>query len=80
MFLLPYYTNILLCFFLFATGSEEPEVFLPKYFQTAIRHAAHFRRVVKQLYFNVLCIIMSEIKALFCNNVYLIPYLGPWSV
>ena len=27
--------------------SDEPEVFLPKYFQAAILHAAHFRRVVK---------------------------------
>ena len=26
--------------------SGEPEVFLPKYSQTAILHAAHFRRVV----------------------------------
>ena len=26
--------------------SDELEVFLPKYSQTAIRHAAHFRRVV----------------------------------
>ena len=33
-------------FFLFALFSDEPEVFLPKYSQTAIRHAAHFRRVV----------------------------------
>ena len=27
--------------------SDEPEVFLPKYSQTAILHDAHFRRVVK---------------------------------
>ena len=33
-------------FFLFAPISDEPEVFLPEYSQTAIRHAAHFRRVV----------------------------------
>ena len=26
--------------------SDEPEVFLPKYSQTAILHAAHFQRVV----------------------------------
>ena len=32
---------------LFALFSKEPEVFLPKYSQTAILHAAHFRRVVK---------------------------------
>ena len=30
--------------------SAEPEVFLPKYSQTAILHAAHFRRVVKTFY------------------------------
>ena len=34
-------------FLLFALFSDEPEVFLPKYSQTAILHAAHFRRVVK---------------------------------
>ena len=32
--------------FLFALLSDEPEEFLPKYSQTAILHAAHFRRVV----------------------------------
>ena len=32
--------------FLFAVFSDEPEVFLPKYSQTAILHAAHFWRVV----------------------------------
>ena len=39
--------------FLFAPVSDEPEVFLPKYSQTAIPHAAHFRWVVKYLY--VIC-------------------------
>ena len=34
-------------FFQFALFSDKPEVFLPKYSQTAILHAAHFRRVVK---------------------------------
>ena len=34
------------CFCLFALVSDEPEVFLPKYSQTAILHAAHFWRVV----------------------------------
>ena len=36
-------------FFLFALFSDKPEVFLPKYSQTAIPvlHAAHFQRVVK---------------------------------
>ena len=33
--------------FLFLLVSDEPEVFLPKYSQTAIPHAAHFRRVVE---------------------------------
>ena len=47
LFLLPNYTNMLVCFFLLAIVSDEPEVFLPKYSQTAILHAAHFRRVVK---------------------------------
>ena len=34
-------------FFLFALFSDKPEVFLPKYSQTAILPAAHFRRLVK---------------------------------
>ena len=46
-FLLPNYTNILVCFFLFVIFGDEPEVFLPRYSQTAILHAAHFQRVVK---------------------------------
>ena len=33
--------------FLFALFSGEPEVFLPKYSQTAILITAHFRRVVR---------------------------------
>ena len=33
-------------FLLFALVSYEPEVFHPKYSQTSILHAAHFRRVV----------------------------------
>ena len=33
--------------FLFSLVSDEPEVFLFRYSQTAILHAAHFRRVVK---------------------------------
>ena len=40
--------NILMCFFLFAVSSDKPEVFHPKYSQTAILLAAHFRRVVKR--------------------------------
>ena len=31
---------------LFAPVSDEPEVFLPKYSQTALLHAPHFRWVV----------------------------------
>ena len=33
-------------YFLFALFSDEPEVFISEYSQTAILHAAHFRRVV----------------------------------
>ena len=33
-------------FFVFTLFSDRPEVFLPKYSQTAILHAAHYRRVV----------------------------------
>ena len=36
--------------FLFALVSDEPEVFLPKYSQTAILHAAHFWRVVNHCF------------------------------
>ena len=36
-------------FFLFALFGDEPEVFLPKYSQTVILHAAHFQRVVKSV-------------------------------
>ena len=35
---------------LIALFSDKPEVFLPKYSQTAILHAAHFRRVVNYLF------------------------------
>ena len=35
-------------FFLFELFSDKPEVFLPKYSQTAILHVAHFWRVVNQ--------------------------------
>ena len=34
-------------FLLFALFSDEPKVLLSKYSRTAILHAAHFRRVVK---------------------------------
>ena len=43
LFLPSNYINILVSFFLFALFSDEPEVFLPKYPQTAILHAVHFR-------------------------------------
>ena len=43
-----FYTSILVCFFLFAPFSEESEVFVSKYSQTAIQHAAFFRRVVNR--------------------------------
>ena len=46
LFLLPNYPNILVYFSLFALFNDEPEVFLHKYSQTAIIHAAHFKRVV----------------------------------
>ena len=49
LFLLPNYNNILVGFFLFALVSNDPEVFLPNYSQTAVLHAAHFRRVVKYI-------------------------------
>ena len=40
LFVLPNYTNISVFSFLFALFSDEPEVFLPKYSQTAILHAS----------------------------------------
>ena len=40
-------------FLLFAPHSEEPEVFLSKYSQTAILHAAHFWRLVNMIYFDI---------------------------
>ena len=36
-------------FSLFALFSDKPEVLLPKYSQTAILHAAQFRRVVNAI-------------------------------
>ena len=42
-------------FFLFALFSDEPELFLPKYSQTAILHAAHFRRVVNSNTYLLFC-------------------------
>ena len=36
------FDNFRVCFFLFEPFSDEPEVFPPKYSQTAILHAAHF--------------------------------------
>ena len=37
---------------LFALVSDETEVFIPKYSQIVILHAAHFRRVVIYAFFN----------------------------
>ena len=48
LFLLPNHTNFVVFFVPFALFSDEPEVFFPKYSQTAILHAAHFRRVVNK--------------------------------
>ena len=55
-------TQLYQCFsvlFLFTLFSDEPEVFLPKYSQTAILHAAHLRRVVK------LCLSKRASKLLY---------------
>ena len=41
--------HFLVGIFFFALFSDEPEAFLPKYFQMVILNAAHFRRVVKQV-------------------------------
>ena len=41
---LPNYTNILVCFAFFSLFSEEPEVLIREYSQTAILHAAHFQQ------------------------------------
>ena len=38
-----------MCFFLFALLSDEPEVFLTKFSQTAILNAAQFLRVVNSI-------------------------------
>ena len=43
------YFSVLFLFALF--NSDEPEVFLPEYSQTAMLHAAHFRRVAKSVYY-----------------------------
>ena len=45
MFLI-FATQYFSVFFLFVRFGNEPEVFRPKYSQTAILHAAHFRRAV----------------------------------
>ena len=39
-----------MCIFYSHYFSDDPEVFLPKYSQPAILHAAHFRRVVNPQY------------------------------
>ena len=45
LILLTSYTIFLCVFLSFALFSDEPEVSLPKYSQTAVLHASHFRRV-----------------------------------
>ena len=45
-------------FFLFTLVSDEPEVFLPKYSQTAILHAAHFQGVMNSSY--IVCIMLCR--------------------
>ena len=42
-------------FLLFALFSDKPEVFFPKYSQTAILHTSHFRRVVISY-----CVVFSD--------------------
>ena len=66
-FLLPKYNNILVGSFLFALFNE-PEVFLPKYSQTALLHAAYFRRVVTRkihsLYKTIWCVpVLARARA-----------------
>ena len=41
-------------FLVFVLITEEPEVVLPKYPQTAILHAAHIRRVVNSAFMDLL--------------------------
>ena len=47
-------------FCLFAPVSDEPEVFIPKYSQTAILHAAHFRRVVNLQHKSGVCTVIAS--------------------
>ena len=52
-------------FFLFAPVSDEPRVFLPKYSQTAIPHAAHFPDLHHAMYLRytfVLQIIGEDVR------------------
>ena len=49
-------------FFLFALFSDEPEVFLPKYSQTAILHGAHFRRVLSKIRARLGVVDLSKIR------------------
>ena len=63
--LLPNFSNILVFLCLFALFSDEPEVFLPKYSQTAKRHAAHFWRGVNVPFYSRYT--LYEISSVFDN-------------
>ena len=67
VFLIFYYPTIPIfeCVsFLFAPFSEEPEVSLPKYSQTAILHSAHFQRVVNTHFINSYNPLKRKMKSL----------------
>ena len=46
-------------FFLFTLFSDEPDVFRPKYSQTAILHNAHFQMVVIMSTYSIVIMIMT---------------------
>ena len=58
--------------FLFSLFSDEPEIFLPKYSQTEILDASHFRWVVNETLFTllVLLIIVGSVKVIFLSYRY----------
>ena len=62
LFLLPNYT-IFSVYFLFVLLSDEPEVFHPEYYQPAILHTAHFRRVVNT------CILTATLFVLLARTI-----------
>ena len=62
-------------FFLFALFSDKPEVFLPKYSQTAILQAVHFQRVVNEPnLFSKPLLIGNSAKMWFSSFSFLFPY------